>query len=995
MGVWADYKWWNEHLADVIFPVLEEPKPVYLFLEDEHRELLGKRLGRSAVEVDDALAGAVRKTLSREHPRRLFERHARLGEDWRAGQSRGEAPLVLPLLAVLTATAERMASEDGMSSQNFYGRLEELLRPAEPGYLGDAYREVGQSLWTTLNHWLEDEGGRRGLPTAAPVTSNRHIGYALSQVLVRRAERVRIQQLFADFALEPYTDVSAEELSPLLEAWITSSNGATSRLRASWKDSDARLRITELAAAELRQWDGVVEAEAVGNGSSGNLLLALELSSFPVRRMRLYPFVRGNAGGNGSDASIDTVTGPVPVHLISDGSGTMVVPGYSLAAVSLLNHTMRVMLGDGETLVRSPTAVAVFIFDRLGARWVETHKVSMGDEVRVLVLDELRNKTEELLREVARDGWSEMTMEVPEGWSLIGDITLVAQPAQRRWPEHLQRLIPVALFSLQLRGGAQVPGRRRNSWLAAEAPTIIGSGQPGMEIELVDHGEGDDSQPITLEIWADDGGGSIFVDLAAEELAVGNYEVLLTSVSERGPVARRRLVLASTDAVDKEQWLRAPTIVHDLKYPASALTLTTAGDVNARQVQGIPRFTMTPQYVAEPPPTPWWRLKREDPQVLRLSSQGPPACILEGAHTMDLEPGYDRETGRTRSGSGKCRYCGYTQNYSNDYLRNNRQWMKGKARLQGVRQRVAKSVHPPESQGPRESNRWQRAVAMLTVLGGGTSGRYLKHIAGVFEEGSASFLEMLLVIESIGLVEIARSASTFEVEGWQLTPKAIVATPHGTTLAGHWSSTARASLAKKLQAVGHELQEVASVFGPACFFTDASESWFAQEFHPDSLVLGGRAGFHLAHGLPPLSVVSRSLPRIPCPTSSGAECFQLQSASWRDTPTMEEPGAYRSGRFARKYIFRDARDVTEGTAALADYRTVKHLAASVLHGAPLMAYDERTQELITPLGAELPGMYSRAAALDSMDPPEARRGYRIYRGVQPDTAARLAYLLST
>jgi len=60
-----------------------------------------------------------------------------------------------------------------------------------------------------------------------------------------------------------------------------------------------------------------------------------------------------------------------------------------------------------------------------------------------------------------------------------------------------------------------------------------------------------------------------------------------------------------------------------------------------------------------------------------------------------------------------------------------------------------------------------------------------------------------------------------------------------------------------------------------------------------------------------------------------------------------------------------------------------------------MAYDGESRILACHLGAQLPGLYERAAVLSSGEAPQATEsGHVAYRGIEPSVARSLASALS-
>ena len=112
-------------------------------------------------------------------------------------------------------------------------------------------------LWNTLNRWLEEGNGRRGLPTAVAFDHRRFIGLPLSQALVRAQDRTKLPNLFAQFGLQPGQRISVQAMQQLLEDWLPRSQ-ITQSLKRLWSKPTNRERVSEVVCAELEGWDGML-----------------------------------------------------------------------------------------------------------------------------------------------------------------------------------------------------------------------------------------------------------------------------------------------------------------------------------------------------------------------------------------------------------------------------------------------------------------------------------------------------------------------------------------------------------------------------------------------------------------------------------------------------------------------------------------------------------------------------------------------------------------
>lgn len=117
--------------------------------------------------------------------------------------------------------------------------------------------------------------------------------------------------------------------------------------------------------------------------------------------------------------------------------------------------------------------------------------------------------------------------------------------------------------------------------------------------------------------------------------------------------------------------------------------------------------------------------------------------------------------------------------------------------------------------------------------------------------------------------------------------------------------------------------------------------------------------------LPPLSEVEAGLTVVPIPDYTKAALFDVHDAAWRPVPGVGVPGAYRLEQsFRTTTLWVDHRGALDRRGRVGSIRLVKHLAARASR-APLLGYLERQSMLLVPLGADLPGLYGRVAALCS------------------------------
>ena len=108
----------------------------------------------------------------------VFSEHLARTQVWQNSDDRHCPPPALPLLAVLTIAAEQMEATEKFGANNYYGRLEQVLRlnqdqgtKLKQSYGIKKFKGIPTSeyLWNSLNIWLEEWEGVRGLATALTV----------------------------------------------------------------------------------------------------------------------------------------------------------------------------------------------------------------------------------------------------------------------------------------------------------------------------------------------------------------------------------------------------------------------------------------------------------------------------------------------------------------------------------------------------------------------------------------------------------------------------------------------------------------------------------------------------------------------------------------------------------------------------------------------------------------------------------------------------------
>jgi len=287
-----DYRKVNAAINEVFFSAENDGRPVYLDLEDHAKAKLARRLSAlvNHVSVNDVEAVIGIKTaetldFSRGNPYRW---HLDNLQEWdQAG--RQAPPPFTAVLCALSIAAEHMRQDEKFGSNNYYERLFQVLGVESSTSQQKLKQNANTTrmLWRALNQWLASNDYVYGRPTAQPVNKWKHVSFALSQALVRDADRKRFRDMFRENQLSPREQVSEGEMLLLVAEWMTGT-GPSSWLKRIWAEPDLRERIALAAVTELSNWDGDLDAEDGSALPSKRLTLTGALSSFPSPRLELY-----------------------------------------------------------------------------------------------------------------------------------------------------------------------------------------------------------------------------------------------------------------------------------------------------------------------------------------------------------------------------------------------------------------------------------------------------------------------------------------------------------------------------------------------------------------------------------------------------------------------------------------------------------------------------------------------------------------------------------
>lgn len=1007
----ASYSAWNRAVVDVVFTEGQVGRPVYLDMDDDVLLDIAKHVGGELEDPAAGLAAAVRSTLSLGAWERVFDWHLGSLAAWRRrlrARRPGEelaAPQVIALLALLTLAAERMGEDASHAPNAYYPRLFDLLGISDErsqDRFASAYRRSAESMWGALNEWLEALDGARGTPTAFAL-SFRYVGLALSQALVRATDRARFPSMFRAYALAPGAEIAPADMARLLDGWISQEHCPISNaLRAAWDKGQARERIATVAALELEAWDGTSDDAAEPGAVSHDVRLLASMRTFPATSLELS--LSASIAGSAPQATLTVASavGAKPtIDLVRGPDGWLrarVLTGIDSG--SLLSGLLKLEdPGSGLTLTRRPRPLIPLARDELQGTFAETERVQLGGDCMLLATDDkgLADKVERELERLARPGFQRINRlnGLPDGWVLFRDVQVMAV-AGADLGAVLNPLVPIASSQLSLAGGLKLPGRIRK-FSAMRPPEIRAITQNA------------DTVAVTLTNATPDGGlperrwesktAALVVPLEDVGLPDGDYLIRLFEGAGTDPRQQATLRLRSSDTVDAYMWESSARLVYDLEDPAGRgmLSATELRNDCTAFIDGALAGGVPAASPRRPASEPWWvgprpaAAARAAPAV--VAQPDPSSCVVTGAHHIELPTYYGTRDKRSSNHvSGVCKHCGLVKRYP--------AWAPRPAGRAAKAVQLSLDVGQLPAVHSGEAG-WDAALDGLMHVGGGTASS-LERLASQVEESGLFLDAFLRGLIALGHIQV-EYGSGLQPSRWEISPSCVAEAADGSFfLVGYWPQSLRNALSAELAARGGSLRrETQHTAGPSVWrirrITPREMAEAAAALDAHSLVrMVPDAARTMAATLAPLSRVRGALELIPLPGARKFERFHLPSASWTEVSGVGSTGAYRlTASFRTIYLHVSPQEARDGAGRLGNAQLVKHLAA-LDGGKPLVSYDEGSALLSVALGADLPGMYGRAASLCSGELPVPVPSSRVsvYRQVPPDIASTINGLMS-
>jgi hypothetical protein len=1025
---WAEFDAWNESLVQEFLTGRFAHRPVYLDVDPETLATIAPTTALNPEEARNALVEAVRPTLALEpNAVPVFSRHRERLLRWVEAGRQDEPPFVA-LLAMFALIAEEMHEDREFGGANYFGRLCKALAVGRAnGRLGEklirGFRTESHLFWDAYNQWLTDAEGVHGLPTAYAFDHRRHVGRAISQVLLRETDRNRLLDLFRAYRLRPGQRLAVPDMKRIMAEWLPVSR-LSARTKGLWaRGEEVRDRIAAVTVIELELWSGEASEGEEHEAPSGRLRLIGLLRRFPgTKRLELTVKVPASQRLPEGEYRLSAdATGPVvealrdcagSIHLLRGVEGWIEIK--EVADISLpdliLGPVELTHVGSRAMLRRDPRGLIILLRDQEYRWFEEVERIELATDALLLVHRSFNDELLVVLEQVSRPGFQRFEADqlsgVPYDWVLFADVQVMDLPDSEIRQE-LRGLIPVSWSQISLGGGLSLRGQQ--IWHAGRPPEVRVSSLLDRPVEVrltAEATPGGSRAELVLGSFV----RAAAFDLQDKGLTDDDYTITLWEGAGR----RARYLLGHTLKLRSAGSAALPPtgagihMVHMLDRPGwGTVSASQAVQPASAYARGAMLIGATdgadPGTMLPPPglPGPATDDRIEDDYEFagqRASRSGSaPGCLVGGGHHWLIEtviPGT-----RPRWVDAYCKLCGLEKGFPG-YPR----WR---------RDRTSSS---PRAAGPEGSKRTGAASGTLSNLvqaaipnsigvdfdllldsacyvGGGTWSSF-ERLAAQMDDRPWFPLETARVLSSLGHLDLAFEPSTMRPTAWSIAPTVISYTgPGAAIMSGFRSGSMLSALNDIVGRFDGSVEVHPQEGGPAQVGIEGLQ---ADSLESIAREISGKSGLEvrISRFLPTrllertasIREIMAALRPFTVPVGCPTQRFDPHSGQWEPVAGVNGGGAYRFGTRPARYGFLWHEASRELRALAADSRLVKHLAAFESQ-IPIIAYIPGEHVLLTRLGAQLPGLFERALVLSTGRVPIQRRtGLVTYERVTPSVA---------
>jgi hypothetical protein len=993
---WKRYYLYNNLLVRTIFDGRFADTPLYLDIDGAIADDLIGELGSDIEAFKSALATAVAGSLELSE-RDPFARHRDQRERWERG-GRVTPPPFIGLLTALSIAAEKMVRDDQFEASNYYQRLFKYLHVFDPSHqqkIRSHFRETA-ACWEALDRWLFDTQFELGRPTAQQINGFPYVSYAISQALIRDAERLNLRMMFADTSLAPGETLTPEEMQLYLERWISGTH-STPWLRKMWTKPDLRARVILAACEELVCWNGAGSTRTEGGGQVYTLSWTCGVSGFPSR-FSLYLTLSELAAKGVGDidpsscrskngrALLSSATGTLAFTALENTSFASLEPRNKIVASELLQENFELTNSTKSVQLRkTPRSIIPFAKLDTGVLYKEVSHLALLQEHFILCHKNWTARLRDALTQAARPGFREYSAKqlrgMPEDWSGFGLVTLVR--VLKDQPNDIQSILPHEQTVIELQHGIRL---FEDTWHSGAPPEILAAaGKAPLRITYEQsHPEADwkartqdSTEPfIRLDLKAYSPPAGSYGNIKVYHGGAKLKELRICFGSADFP---RRLTLLSVRELASSISPTAPASLYsaDMKSEAPTKGISVSGMI----LSGEPADAVDQEKRVSVPTEVVSYDEEDEAEDAGFLTAAPVAaaetCVISYHHwhCESFNPGDNPRAPKWM----ECSACGQK------FLTRNR----GKRPISQSVLAKEEPQLPPKSMARTEPSIGPDTIFdALCYLGGSRWPRFAEIVSSASCE--PYFVSNLAArLSALGHIDIRSKGVGFSPFEWRCAPPAVVMRSDGTAfLAGFRSNKLVSDLDALVQDAGGFIERVTQDAAPtACLINGLAEDRIAKicsalrDPHGRVLQFVSAPGSCIAHNAPMLDSIRSELQDVYLSGANAIENYNPNSNKWFVVSSTVSPGAYRSNGCSRFYAVR----FPDGALKRAPFRLAK-IFGGKLAGVRLFGYRPESKEFIVALGCEPPPLLERALVSCSGLLPRRTRGRLIYANVDDAVA---------
>lgn len=987
----------NAALNDYFFRGHFEMMPVYLDLEGDAELAVSKALDVAPAKLGDIIGLSAARSLRFDIGDPYADQLKWL-KSWRDNGFQNHPPFTV-LLCALSIAAERMGSDEEFSPNNYYMRLFETLKITEVDFQKKLKTNARSTkkFWHALEMWLSENDYLFGRPTAyAVIPSWKYAGYALSQALIRDADRNRFISLFETFDLNPGESISDAEMELYIDLWMnmSGSRGPTSFLRNLWGRDALKHRIVTAALDRHEIWDKS-RSKVNDSPKKAKLLLQLGFSGFPRIHARLFLVVI--QGGQKETLIPDSVNENSEIQLFLESGFEPGVhflgPASSIDLALFLPQSCQFTGADSEiTYNYQARPIIPLSLSQDGPIYNEVSRVSLFKEHAVLCHKNWLEKVKEHLSKCARPGYevfcSNSMPGIPEDWYIVRKVKVVQ--LINDVSDDLHALNPVAsTIEVNCIEGLKLGF---DIWHKDACPMIqVTSGGPSYTVDIVEK-RFDQEEKVYVSIKED--GGFREIDISTAEISTkANLRAIVKSQGTK----KQKEFSISLRSADAPRPFNKSRISHSVDTQGVFVCGTSQTEMDSQlylegcflngDFDALPTGAAMPSHIVsssytvpygnpEASPSPDWQLSGETVQ------QAAKNCVIRGYHYWIVEP-FEQGDSRFTPKKAKCKNCNEETSF-----------------------RISRTPTSPKQQNAitESTSKLNVSAATSTLIpvdtvydglcyfGQGTW-QLFQRLASVASQEPWFAHSLAADLFALGHLETPNIFQAL-ISDWSIPPPVLVVGADGN---GYLSGFHSKSLLDRIDmALTRENARYETVSVPGqvsvhrwsklakldlCALLDG-----IKDPHGRPVTAACGIGRVIARHLPSLDKAWSVAPPLHIENADLAK-FNVSPPRWTCVDRLEGQGAYRVGLHGTRYVYCDP----NGSTRQVGHRTAKILAAQA-EGVRLHMYDPATGRFTATLGAEPPGLFARAIVASSgMLPTNEGNGRLVYENVEEDVAAEVLF----